>query len=88
MLSEQKAAVIIFSARTLEQFQLWLAEYVPTAKPTQLTVLAASAGLAEQARAVGYQAFEADSPDRQAVLQLSVDWFHQKFFKKSSQKLT
>ena len=88
LLSEQKAAVIIFSARTLEQFQLWLAEYVPTAKPTQLTVLAASAGLAEQARAVGYQAFEADSPDRQAVLQLSVDWFHQKFLKKSSQKLT
>ena len=88
LLSEQQAAVIVFSARTLEQFQLWLAEYVPTAKPVQLTVLAASAGLAEQARAVGYPAFEADSPDRQAVLQLSVDWFHQKFLKKSSQKLT
>ena len=88
LLSEQKAAVIVFSARTLEQFQLWLAEYVPTAKPVQLTVLAASAGLAEQARAVGYPAFEADSPDRQAVLKLSVEWFHQKFLKKSSQKLT
>ncbi len=88
LLSEQPAAVIVFSARTLEQFQLWLAEYAPTAKPVQLTVLAASAGLAEQARAAGYPAFEADSPDRQAVLQLCVDWFQQKFVKKSSQKLT
>ncbi len=87
LLSEQPAAIIVFSARTLEQFQLWLAEYAPTAKPVQLTVLAASAGLAEQARAAGYPAFEADSPNRQAVLQLSVDWFQQKL-KKSSQKLT
>ena len=83
LLSEQPAAIIVFSARTLEQFQLWLAEYVPTAKPVQLTVLAASAALAEQARAAGYQAREADSPNRQAVLQLSVDWFQQKFVKKA-----
>ena len=88
LLSEQPAAVMVFSARTLEQFQLWLAEYVPTAKPLQLTVLAASVGLAEQARAAGYPALKADSPDRQAVLQLSVDWVQQKFVKKSSQKLT
>ena len=83
LLSEQPAGVIVFSARTLEQFQLWLAEYVPTAKPVQLTVLAASAGLAQQARAAGYPAFEADSPERQAVLQLSVDWFQQNFVKKA-----
>ena len=83
LLSEQPAAIIVFSARTFEQFQLWLAEFVPTAKPVQLTVLAASAALAEQARAAGYPAFKADSPDRQAVLQLSVDWFHQKFVKKA-----
>ena len=88
LLSEQPAAVIVFSARTLKQFQLWLAEYVPTVKPVQMTVLAASSGLAEQARAAGFPAFEADSPDRQAILQLSVDWFQQKFVKKSSQKLT
>tara|TARA_B100000963_G_scaffold214852_1_gene187430 strand:+ start:377 stop:1138 length:762 start_codon:yes stop_codon:yes gene_type:complete len=83
LLSEQPAAVIVFSTRTLEQFYLWLAKYVPTAKPVQLTVLAASADLAEQARAAGYPAFEAESPDRQAVLQLSVDWFQQKFIKKA-----
>ena len=83
LLSEQPAAIIVFSARTLVQFQLWLAEFVPTAKPVQLTVLAASAALAEQARAAGYPAFEADSPDRQAVLQLSVDWFQQNFIKKA-----
>ena len=88
LLSFQAAAVIVFSARTLEQFQLWLAEYVPTAKLSQLTVLAASAELAEQARAAGYWTLQADSPDRQAVLQLSVDWFQQKFAKNSSQKLT
>ena len=83
LLSEQPAAIIVFSARTLEQFQLWLAEFVPTAKPVQLTVLAASAALAEQARAAGYPAFKADSPDRHAVLQLSVDWFQRKFAKKA-----
>ena len=42
LLSAQSAAVIVFSARTLAQFQLWLAEYVPTAKSAHLTVLAAS----------------------------------------------
>ena len=88
LLSSQPVAVIVFSARTLAQFQLWLAEYVPTAKLSQLTVLAASAGLAEKARAAGYSTLQADSPDRQAVLQLSVDWFQQKFAKNSSQKLT
>ena len=88
LLSEQQAAVIVFSARTLAQFQLWLAEYVPTAKLDQLTVLAASVGLAEQARAEGYHALQAGSPDRNAVLQLSVDWFQQKCVKNRSQKLT
>jgi len=88
LLSAQSAAVIVFSARTLAQFQLWLAEFVPTAKPAQLTVLAASSSLAEQARAAGYLTLQADSPDREAVLQLSVDWFQQKFAKNRSQKLT
>ena len=83
LMSDQPAAIIVFSARTFEQFQMWLAKYVSTEIPAQLTVLAASAGLAEQARAVGYSAFQADSPDRQAVLQLSVDWFQQKFVKKT-----
>ena len=78
LLSEQPAAVIVFSARTLEQFQLWLAKHVPVVKPAQLTVLAASAGLAQQARAAGFLALNAESPDRQAVLNLSVDWFQQK----------
>ncbi len=88
LVSAQPAAAVIFSARTLAQFQLWLAEYVPAAKPAHLTVLAASAGLARQARAAGFLALQADSPDRQAVLNLSVDWFQQKFSKKRSQKLT
>ena len=88
LLSAQSAAVIVFSARTLAQFQLWLAEYVPTAKSAHLTVLAASTGLAEQARAAGYPTLQAVSPDREAVLQLSVDWFQQKFAKNRTQKLT
>ena len=88
LLSSKPAAVIVFSARTLAQFQVWLAEYVPTAKLAQLTVLAASAGLAENARAAGYPALQSDNPSRQAVLQLSVDWFQQKFSKNTLQKLT
>ena len=88
LMSAQPAAVIIFSARTLTQFQLWLAEYVPALKPAQLTVLAASFGLAKQAREAGFLALQADSPDRQAVLHLSVCWFQQKFVKQSSQNLT
>ena len=88
LLSAQPAAVIVFSARTLAQFQLWVAKYVPTVISSQLTVLAASAELAEQGRVAGYSALQADSPDRHAVLQLSVDWFQQKFKKNSSQKLT
>lgn len=88
LLSIKPTALIVFSARTLTQFQLWLAEYVPAAKPAQLTVLAASAGLAKQARAAGYLALQADSPDRQAVLQLSLEWFHKKFSENKSQKLT
>ena len=81
LMSAKPAAVIIFSARTLTQFRLWLAEYVPAAKPAQLTVLAASFGLAKQAREAGFLALQADSPDRQAVLHLSVCWFQQKFVK-------
>ena len=88
LLSAQPTAVIVFSARTLVQFQLWLAEYAPKVNSAQMTVLAASAGLAAQARAAGYPALQASSPDRQAVLQLSVDWFLQKFSKNQSQKLT
>ena len=85
LLSAQPAAVIVYSARTLAQFQLWLAKYVPTVIPSQLTVLAASAGLAEQGRVAGYSALQADSPDRRAILQLSVDWFNQKIKKNSLQ---
>ena len=88
LMSAQPAAAIIFSSRTLAQFELWLDEYVPEAKPAQLTVLSASAGLAQEARAAGFLALQADSPDRQAVLHLSVDWFQQKFSKNRSQKLT
>ncbi len=82
LLSAHPAAVIVFSGRTLEQFHLWMAKYVPTAKPAQVTFLAASASLAEQARAAGYPALQADKHDRETVLQLSVDWFQKKFSKK------
>jgi uroporphyrinogen-III synthase len=87
LLSRQDVAVIVYSARTLKQFEEWLAEYAPTANRAQLTVLAASAGLAEHARALGYPALQASSAERQALLHLSVDWYQQNF-KNRSQKLT
>ena len=67
-------AAMVFSARTLNLFDSWLDDKVPHASKQQITILAASTALAEQARLAGFTVRQAARPDRQAVLQLCQDW--------------
>lgn len=75
--SAEPVAAMVFSARTLAQFSFWLAQHAPGKDKADITVLAASSGLAEQARRAGFDARHAARPDRHALLQLCCDWSEQ-----------
>lgn len=72
-----QAAAMVFSARTLIQFDLWLAEQAGITDRSQITILAASPALADQARAAGFKVLQAARPDRTALLGLCRDWADQ-----------
>lgn len=74
-------AAVVFSARTLMRFDSWLDEQAPLANKEQITILAASPALAEQARQAGFAVRQAARPDRQTVLQLCQDWSDQQINK-------
>lgn len=75
--SGRPVAAMVFSARTLTGFDSWLGEQAAFADRKHITILAASAALAEQADLAGFTAQQAARPDRQAVLQLCQDWSNQ-----------
>lgn len=66
-------AAMVFSARTLTRFGLWLDGHAPQLIRTRITILAASAALAEQARIAGFTALQARHPDRASMLALCQD---------------
>lgn len=75
--SGKPVAAMVFSARTLSRFDSWLREQMAFVHRNEITILAASAALAEQARLAGFAVCQAKRPDRHAVLQLCQDWSDQ-----------
>lgn len=69
-----RVGVVVFSARTFSQFEIWRADHTAPAHKAQMTILAASPALAEQARAAGFETRTAATPEREAVLGLCRDW--------------
>lgn len=69
-----RVGVVVFSARTFSLFETWRADHTAPAHKAQMTILAASPALAEQARAAGFETCTAEMPEREAVLGLCRDW--------------